>query len=97
MSSPYYSLYVPNGTHKENLLNSQELLNIVIISFTLMALTFELGVILFGETGFLSLLGFKGLKYKAKESVIKKESFKLSKRELRGETSLQPEELVLVK
>ena len=68
MSSLYYSLYVPNCTHKENLLNNQELLNIVIISFTLMTLMFELGVILLGEIRCLSLLGFKGLKYKAKES-----------------------------
>ena len=68
MSSLYYSLYVPNATHKENLLNNQELLNIVIISFTLMTLMFELGVILLGEIRCLSLRGFKGLKYKAKES-----------------------------
>ena len=52
---------------------------------------FELRVILLGEIRCLSLLGFKGLKYKAKESVIKKESFKLSKWELRGETSIQPQ------
>ena len=68
MSSLYYSLYVPNCTHKENLLNNQELLNIVIISFTLMTLMFELGVILLGEIRCLSLRGFKGLKYKAEES-----------------------------
>ena len=68
MSSLYYSLYVPNATHKENLLNNQELLNIVIISFTLMTLMFELGVILLGEIRCLSLQGLKGLKYKAKES-----------------------------
>ena len=48
-------------THKENLSNNQELLKFAIISFFLMALRFDSGAILLGETRCLSHSGHKGL------------------------------------
>ena len=45
----------------ENLFNNQELLEFVIISFLLVTLMFDSGVILVGEIKYWSLLGVKGL------------------------------------
>lgn len=44
--SPYKSLYISYGTEKENMINNQQLLLLVIISFTLVTFVFDLGVIL---------------------------------------------------
>ena len=60
--SPYCSLYIFQGANKENVSHNQELLELVIISFILVTLMFDLGVILWGEIR-LSLLGVKVLKY----------------------------------
>ena len=46
---------------KENLYNNQEVLQLIIISFILMTLMFDSGVILKGEIRCLSLSGIKGL------------------------------------
>ena len=45
----------------ENLFNNQELLEFVIISFLLVTLMFDSGVILVGEIKYWLLLGVKGL------------------------------------
>ena len=45
----------------ENLFNNQELLEFVIVSFLLVTLMFDSGVILWGEIRCQSLLGVKGL------------------------------------
>ena len=45
----------------ENLFNNHELLEFVIISFLLVTLMFDSGVILVGEIKYWSLLGVKGL------------------------------------
>ena len=60
--SPYCSLYIFQGANKENVSHNQELLELVIISFILVTLMFDLGVILWGEIR-LSLLGVKVLNY----------------------------------
>ena len=60
--SPYCSLYIFQGANKENVSLNQELLELVIISFILVTLMFDLGVILWGEIR-LSLLGVKVLNY----------------------------------
>ena len=60
--SPYCSLYIFQGAYKENVSHNQELLELVIISFILVTLMFDLGVILWGEIR-LSLLGVKVLNY----------------------------------
>ena len=39
--TPDFSLYIPYGTDKENFINNQELLKLVIISFILMTLMFD--------------------------------------------------------
>ena len=60
--SPYCSLYIFQGANKENVSHNQELLELAIISFILVTLMFDLGVILWGEIR-LSLLGVKVLNY----------------------------------
>ena len=45
----------------ENLFNNQELIEFVIVSFLLVTLMFDSGVILWGEIRCQSLLGVKGL------------------------------------
>ena len=60
--SPYCSLYIFQGANKENVSHNQELLELVIISFILVTVMFDLGVILWGEIR-LSLLGVKVLNY----------------------------------
>ena len=45
----------------ENLFNNQELLEFVIISFLLVTLMFDSGLILWGEIKYWSLSGVKGL------------------------------------
>ena len=47
--SPYCSLYISECAGKENLFNNQEVLQLIIISFTLMTLMCDSGVILKGE------------------------------------------------
>ena len=61
--SPYCSLYIFQDANKENVSHNQELLELVIISFILVTLMFDLGVILWGEIKCWSLLGVKVLKY----------------------------------
>ena len=53
-------LYISYGADKENLFNNQELLLLVVISFILVPLIFDSGVILQGEIRCLLLLGVKG-------------------------------------
>ena len=53
-------LYISYGIDKENLFNNQELLWLVTISFILMALMCDSGMILKGEIRCKALLGFKG-------------------------------------
>ena len=43
--TPYRSLYFPHGYNEENLPDNQELLKLMIISFVLMVITFDLAVI----------------------------------------------------
>ena len=47
--SPYCSLYISLCASKENLFNNQEVLQLIIISFILMTLMCDSGVILNGE------------------------------------------------
>ena len=61
--SPYCSQYIFQGANKENVSHNQKLLELVIISFILVTLMFDLGVILWGEIKSWSLLGVKVLKY----------------------------------
>ena len=56
--------YIPYDTDKENLLDNQELLKLMIISFILVTSTFDSWVILWGEIRSQSLLGVEGLKRK---------------------------------
>ena len=58
--SPYCSLYISKGADKENFSNNQDLLYLVIISFILMALICDSGVISWEEIRCWSLLGVKG-------------------------------------
>ena len=50
--SPYCSLYICYSTDEENLLNNQEPLKLVIISFILMTPVIVLGVVLIGENSY---------------------------------------------
>ena len=52
-------LYISYGADKENLFNNQELLLLVVISFILVPLIFDSGVILQGEIRCLLLLRSK--------------------------------------
>ena len=54
-------LYISKGADEENLFNNQEFHELVIISFILMTLMFESGVILY-EIRCLSLVGVRGSK-----------------------------------
>ena len=47
--SPHYSLHISHGANKDNLFDHQELLNLVIISFSLMTFTLNLRKILSRE------------------------------------------------
>ena len=47
--SPYRSLYIIFGADEENLINNQELLYLVHISFIFITLMFDLGIIMKGE------------------------------------------------
>ena len=59
--SPYCSLYISLCASKENLFNNQEVLQLIIISFILVTLMFDSGVILKGEIRCWSLSGIKVL------------------------------------
>ena len=56
-------LYISKGADEENLFNNQEFHELVIISFILMTLMFDSGVIFYGEIRCLSLVGVRGSKY----------------------------------
>ena len=58
--SPYCSLYIPWCAGKENLFNNQEFLRLIIISFILMTLMLDLGMIL-AKLKFESLSGLRVL------------------------------------
>ena len=59
--SPYCVLYISLCAGKENLFNNQEVLQLIIISFILMTLMCDSGVILKGEIRCQSLSGIKVL------------------------------------
>ena len=59
--SPYRSLYIFFGADEENLINNQELLYLVHISFILTTLMFDLGIIMKGEIRCWSLWEVKEL------------------------------------
>lgn len=44
--SPYYSLYISQGNNRENLLDNQDLLKLVIISFILIIFVLDSSVIM---------------------------------------------------
>ena len=60
--SPYLSLDISTGSDKENLFSNQQLLQLVIISFILMTLMFDLRELLQGEIRCQSLLGVRKLR-----------------------------------
>ena len=55
-SSPFYSLYISCGTWKENLSNSQDLIDFVNLSFIIITSVFDSGVIILGEMRWSPLL-----------------------------------------
>ena len=57
-----FSIHFSEGTEKENLFKNQEPPLLVIISFVLMTLLYDSGMILLGEIRCWSLLGIKGLR-----------------------------------
>ena len=61
LCSPYRSLYIIFGADEENLINNQELLYLVHISFIFITFMFDLGIIMKGEIRCWSLWEVKEL------------------------------------